>query len=242
MNIKLIIQYDGTDFCGSQVQKHQRTVQQELDSALEKLFGQKTTSVFSGRTDSGVHAKEQTVNFITDSLSVPPEKIKHPLNNLLPRDILVLSSEPVNEDFNSRFDAKKRTYRYFIRTSPELFRSKYSLFYPYEIDIDRLNSAAGLFKGRRDFTSFCSAQAEVKNYICDVTQLQFFREREEVVMEISANRFLHNMVRIIVSAFLELSRNKISENDILNMLDKKDRRLSPKTISPKGLFLWKVEY
>jgi len=242
MNIKLIIQYDGTNFCGSQVQKEQRTVQLELDSALEKLFGQKTTSVFSGRTDSGVHAKEQTVNFVTDSSSVPPERIKYPLNNLLPQDMLVLSSEPVEDGFNSRFDAKKRTYRYFIRKNPELFRSKYSLLYPYEIDIDRLNSAAGLFKGRRDFKAFCSAQAEVNNHICDVTQLHFFREKDEVVMEISSNRFLHNMVRIIVSAFLELNRNRISENDILNMFEKKNRCLSPKTISPKGLFLWKVEY
>ncbi len=243
MNIKLIIQYDGTNFCGSQVQKNQRTVQQELDSALEKLFGQKITSVFSGRTDSGVHAKAQTVNFITDSpSSVPPEKIKHPLNNMLPRDILVLSSEPVEDGFNSRFDAKKRTYRYFIRKTPELFRSKYSLFYPHEIDTDRLNSAAGLFKGRKDFTAFCSAQAEVKNHVCDVTQLHFFRENDEIVMEISANRFLHNMVRIIVSVFLELNRNRISENDILNIFEKKNRCLSPKTISPKGLFLWKVEY
>ncbi|HAQ62368.1 TPA: tRNA pseudouridine(38-40) synthase TruA [Candidatus Delongbacteria bacterium] len=242
MNIKLIIQYDGTNFCGSQVQKDQRTVQLELDSALEKLFGQKIISVFSGRTDSGVHAKEQTVNFVTDSSSVPPERIEYPLNNLLPRDILVLSSELVEDGFNSRFDAKKRTYRYFIRRKHELFRSKYSLLYPYDIDIERLNSAAELFKGRRDFKAFCSAQAEVKSHICDIKKLYFFRENDETVMEISSNRFLHNMVRIIVSAFLELNNNRISENDILNMFEKKNRSLSPKTISPKGLFLWKVEY
>ena len=242
MNIKLIIQYDGTNFCGSQVQKEQRTVQLELDSALEKLFGQKIISVFSGRTDSGVHAKEQTVNFVTDSSSVPPERIKYPLNNLLPHDMLVLSSNPVPDEFNSRFDAKKRTYRYFIRRKPELFRSKFSLLYPYDIDIDRLNSAAELFKGRRDFKAFCSAQAEVKNHICEIKKLHFFRENDETVMEISSNRFLHNMVRIIVSAFLELNNNRISENDIINMFEKKNRSLSPKTISPKGLFLWKVEY
>lgn len=242
MNIKLIIQYDGSNFCGSQVQKDQRTVQLELDSALENIFGEKIITVFSGRTDSGVHAKEQTVNFHIDSTSVPPQKIMYPLNHILPDDILVLSSETVPEEFNSRYDAKKRTYRYFIRRKPELFRNNFSLIYPYDIDVERMNSSAELFIGKKDFQAFCSMQAEVKNYICDVTQLYFFREKDEVVMEISANRFLHNMVRIIVSSFLELNKNRISENDILNMLDKKDRKLSPKTISPKGLFLWKVEY
>jgi len=242
MNIKLIIQYDGTDFCGSQVQKDQRTVQSELDSALERTFGKKMITVFSGRTDSGVHAKEQTVNFHIENTPVPPQKIMYPLNINLPPDILVLSSDPVPDDFNSRYDAKKRTYRYFIRRRPELFRNNYSLIYPYDIDVERMNSSAELFIGRKDFQAFCSMQAEVNNYICEISNLYFFRENDEVVMEISANRFLHNMVRIIVSSFLELNKNRISENDILNMLDKKDRRLSPKTISPKGLFLWKVEY
>jgi tRNA pseudouridine38-40 synthase len=242
MNIKLKIQYDGTNFCGSQVQVAQRTVQSELDSALEKLFGNKIITVFSGRTDSGVHAKEQTVNFITERSAVPPEKIMYPLNKLLPHDMLVLSSEHVADEFNSRFDAKKRTYRYFIRRHPELFRNKYSLIYPYDIDTEKLNSSAELFKGEKNFQAFCSMHAEVRNYICDIKELYFFREKDEVVMEIASNRFLQNMVRIIVSAFLELNKNRISENDIKYMFEQKDRRLSPKTISPKGLFLWKVDY
>lgn len=238
----MTIQYDGTDFCGSQIQPRERTVQQELESAIEKVFAQKITTVFSGRTDSGVHAKEQTVNFQIENPTIPSDKIIYPLNNQLPKDILVLSSEQVSDDFNSRYDAKKRTYRYFLRRKPELFRNKYSLICPYDIDIDKLNASSELFLGKKDFQGFCSAHAEVKNYICDVKQLVFFRENDEVVIEIASDRFLQNMVRIIVSTFLELNRYRISEMDILNMFEKKDRRLSPKTISPKGLFLWKVEY
>lgn len=238
----MIIQYDGTDFCGSQIQPEVRTVQLELDKAIEKVTGQKVITVFSGRTDSGVHAKEQTVNFHIDNCSIPADKIMYPLNNILPSDILVLKSENVNDDFNSRFDARKRTYRYFLRRKSELFRNRFSLIYPYDIDIEKINEAAGLFIGSKDFQAFCSAHAEVKNYICEIKQLHFFKENDEVVMEISSDRFLHNMVRIIVSVFLELNRGIISNDDILNLFEKKDRRLSPKTISPKGLFLWKVEY
>lgn len=242
MNVKLTIQYDGTDFSGSQIQPGQRTVQSELEKALEKLFGYKIKTVFSGRTDSGVHAREQTVNFDLEDVTIPPHKIFYPLNRHLPDDILVLDSEEVQRDFNSRFSAKKRTYRYFIRRKHDLFRNRYSLIYPYDIDLEKLNSACRLFLGKMDFQAFCSARSEVNNYQCDITELFFFRENDEVVMQVSANRFLHNMVRIIVSFFLELNRGRITEQEITEIIAKKDRKLSPKTISPKGLFLWKVEY
>lgn len=242
MNVKLTIQYDGTDFSGSQIQPGQRTVQSELEKALEKNFRHKIKTVFSGRTDSGVHAREQTVNFDLKDVTIPPDKIFYPLNRYLPDDILILNSEEVPEDFNSRFSAKKRTYRYFIRRKHDLFRNRYSLIYPYDIDLEKLNSACRLFLGKMDFQAFCSARSDVNNYLCDLSELFFFRENDEVVMQVSSNRFLHNMVRIIVSFFLELNRDRITENEIIDIIAKKDRKLSPKTISPKGLFLWKVEY
>lgn len=242
MNVKLTIQYDGTDFSGSQIQPGQRTVQDELENALEKLLGRRIITVFSGRTDSGVHAKEQTVNFELENITIPPDKIFYPLNRFLPRDILALDSEEVPENFNSRFSAKQRTYRYFLRRYNDLFRNRYSLIYPYDIDLDKVNSACKIFLGTKDFQAFCSARSDVKNYICEIRELFFFRENDEVVMQISANRFLHNMVRIIVSVFLELNRDRITVSEIKNIIENKDRKLSPKTISPKGLFLWKVEY
>ena len=242
MNIKMTIQYDGTDFHGSQIQPNVRTVQEELEKCLFELFGTKVLTIFSGRTDSGVHAKKQTINFKLDSTPIPPNKIIHPLNNLLPKDILALDSELVSEGFNSRFDAKKRIYRYFIRNTHDIFRNKYSLIHPHEISIDQFNNWAKIFIGKKDFQSFCSAKSEVKHYVCNITELKFFKQDDEVVMEIHANRFLHNMVRIIVSSFMELNRNDLSIDDIKTILKNKDRRNAPKTISPKGLFLWEVIY
>ncbi|MDD3044780.1 MAG: tRNA pseudouridine(38-40) synthase TruA [Candidatus Delongbacteria bacterium] len=242
MNILLKIQYDGTDFFGSQIQPLGRTVQGELETALSSLMSEKISTVFSGRTDSGVHAHEQSVNFHVSSPMIPPDKIYHPLNRLLPYDIYAISSELSDDDFNARFNAKSRTYRYFLRENHDLFRKKYSLLYPFDIDIDKMNDTAELFIGKKDFQSFCSSHAEVNNYICHISDLHFFRHDDEIVMEISSDRFLQNMVRIIVSVFLELNSNKIKKEDILDIFEKKDRRYSPKTISPSGLFLWKVEY
>ena len=104
MNIKMIIQYDGTDFHGSQIQPDIRTVQEEIEKCLFQLFNTKVLTIFSGRTDSGVHAKQQTINFKINSSPIPPDKIIHPLNNILPKDIFALSSKEVSENFNSRFD------------------------------------------------------------------------------------------------------------------------------------------
>jgi tRNA pseudouridine38-40 synthase len=242
MNIKMIIQYDGTDFHGSQIQPSVRTVQEEIQKCLFQLFGTKVLTIFSGRTDAGVHAKQQTINFKIDSSQIPADKIIHPLNNILPKDILALSSEEVSEDFNSRFAAKKRIYRYFIRNTHDIFRNRYSLIHPYKIDIDQFNIWAKIFIGEKDFQSYCSAKAEVKHYICKITELKFFQHEDEVVMEIHGNRFLHNMVRIIISSFMELNRNTLNIDDIQRILDKKDRIYAPKTMSPKGLFLWEVIY
>lgn len=242
MNIKMTIQYDGTDFHGSQIQPSVRTVQEEIEKCLFQLFNTKILTIFSGRTDSGVHAKQQTINFKIDSSKIPVDKIIHPLNNILPKDILALKSEEVSEDFNSRFAAKKRIYRYFIRSTHDIFRNRYSLIHPHEINIDQFNSWAKVFIGKKDFQSFCSAKAEVKHYVCDITELKFFQQEDEVVMEIHGNRFLHNMVRIIVSTFMELNRGNLNIDDIQQILDKKNRIYAPKTMSPKGLFLWEVIY
>lgn len=185
---------------------------------------------------------EQTVNFHSEELAIPSEKIKYPLNAHLPKDILVSSSCEVPEDFHARFSAKKRTYRYFIRRHPDLFRNRFTLAYPYDFDIEKANDAALVLIGKNDFQSFCSTHAEVDNHYCTINSLTFFRDKDEIVMEISSDRFLQNMVRIIVSVFIEFNRGSLTKDYIKSLLDKKDRNFSPKTISPKGLFLWKVEY
>jgi len=242
MNIMIKLQYDGTDFCGSQKQTDVRTVQGDIEKGLSELYRKNIKTIFSGRTDSGVHAKQQVLNFNTENSSIPPEKIIHPLNAILPDDILALSSRQVPDDFNSRFDAKKRTYKYFTRTGYNIFRKKYSCLINKDLDIDELNKFSAFFKGRKDFTSFCSSKTEVSNHICNISELYFYKDDDEFVMHISADRFLHNMVRIIMSLFVEINRGSIHPDNIRTILEKRDRSFSPKTFPPHGLFLWKVEY
>ncbi len=242
MNIRLKIQYDGTNFSGSQIQPAGRTVQGELNSALEKIYGNKISTVFSGRTDSGVHAREQIVNFSEPSNLIPPDRVSYALNGFLPYDIYAISSTSAPDSFNARFDAKLRTYRYFFRKKYDLFRNRYSLFCPFEMNKEILNRTAKLFIGQKDFKSFCSTHAEVNSHTCNVKHLLFFKKYDELVMEISSDRFLQNMVRIIASVFIEISKGRMTDEDIISIFEKRDRRSAPKTISPKGLFLWKVDY
>lgn len=241
MNIKLTIQYDGTDFCGSQFQPNQRTVQEELNKAVEKALGEKVNLIFSGRTDSGVHAMGQVVNFMTNS-NIPAEKIFHPIRKFLPNDLFILKSEEVPLEFNSRYDAKYRTYRYFIRKQQDLFRNRFSLINPHPMDCEKMNSAAQYLLGERDFQAFCSMHAEVKHYNCTIQKIGFTESDDEIVFEVTANRFLHNMVRILVSVFLSITEKKLTVDGMMKLLKDKDRRMAPKTISPKGLFLWEVGY
>lgn len=242
-NIKLVIQYLGTNFSGSQMQKKERTVQGEIEKALEIAFESKIKTTFSGRTDSGVHAKKQVINFRTIT-KIPVDKIKYFLRRFFPEDIFIISSEEVDMSFNSRFDATERNYRYYIHTNEDLFLNHRSYLYSKEIDIEKLNKVAEKYLiGKRNFKSFCASRSTVTSFICDLTVLKFHRINEtEVYLEIRANRFLHNMVRILVSLLLEINEGKLQGEDISSILEKEDRREAPKTGSPKGLYLWNVKY
>lgn len=240
-NIRLDIQYKGHYFCGSQIQPEVVTVQEELEKALEKVTGEKCKTYFSGRTDSGVHAHKQVVNFKTET-TIPSDKIMYPINQVISEGIKVVRSVEVDEDFNSRFSATYRHYRYFIRQTDDLFRSKYSLICPEHFDIKKLNSICSYFIGKHNFQSFCSKKAEVNNYICNILHIGFKKTNDEIVFEVVANRFLHNMIRIFVSVFLEVTKGRLDLPGIIKILEARDRNLAPKTISPKGLFLWDVGY
>ena len=237
----MVIQYDGTDFCGSQIQNGVRTVQGELEKAVSQAFNQEIKILFSGRTDSGVHAMEQIVNFRVNT-SMPAEKVVYPVLRFLPRDLNILSTVEVGESFHARFDAKYRIYRYFIRRESNLFRNKFSFLYDKELDLQKLKEFIPLFLGRKNFKSFCSAKAEVDNYFCDVEYIDLFEKDDEIVLEIKANRYLHNMVRIIVATFIEINSGKLAKSDIEQIFEKENRIYAPRTISPKGLFLWEIGY
>ncbi len=241
-NILLKIQYDGTNFNGSQVQKSGRTVQGVLNQAILASLKENPKLYFSGRTDSGVHAREQYLNFYTEA-TIPADKIFYAIRRFLPDDIAILSSKEVPKEFNSRFDAKKRVYRYYLTQKEDLFQRKYSLIYPYNFDLNYVNSFAKYFIGKKNFKSFCSSRCEVKHHFCEVEYLKFQRQDSNTIyLEIGANRYLQNMIRILMATFLEINQRRIDENKLLEIFAAEDRRAAPKTLSPKGLFLWKIYY
>lgn len=240
-NIKLVIEYDGTDFIGWQQQLEDRTVQGELMKALQNLSQESPTIYGAGRTDSGVHALGQVANFKTGS-SLSENSIKKGLNFYLPRDINVISAEEVGDKFHARFSAKNREYRYCIARRMKPIGRKYSWFCKYDLDLDKIKQASEHLIGGHVFSAFSKYSEEEKHYLSDVKYIEWREENEEITMEICANRFLHNMVRIIVGALVEVGRGKLQPTDIKKILKNGKRENVCFTVPPHGLFLYRINY
>ncbi len=248
-NILLSISYDGTDFCGWQRQDEQRSVQGELENALQKLFGQKINLQGSGRTDSGVHAKAQAANFLCPIDSIPDQNIPKALNNFLPRDVRVNEARSVAQDFSARFSATSRVYRYFIlpKQIPCAASSRYVWQINHAPDIKKLNEMAAVLRGELDCKTFAGAgdaSLSTNRYL----ENAFFFEEEDsfgqkkIVFEIEANAFLYRMVRSITGTLIDLDKNKKGAEDFKKILDDCDRSKAGPTAPPDGLFLWKIKF
>ncbi|MBO7122018.1 MAG: tRNA pseudouridine(38-40) synthase TruA [Treponema sp.] len=248
-NILLSISYDGTDFCGWQRQDEQRSVQGELEAALQKLFGQKINLQGSGRTDSGVHAKAQAANFLCPVDSIPDQNIPRALNNFLPRDVRVNEARSVDQDFSARFSATSRVYRYFIlpKQIPSAAFSRYVWPINHQPDIKNLNDMASVLRGELDCKTFAGAgdaSLSTKRYIDNA----FFFEEEDsfgqkkIVFEIEANAFLYRMVRSLTGTFIDFDKNKKGAADFKKSLEACDRSEAGPTAPPDGLFLWQVKF
>jgi tRNA pseudouridine38-40 synthase len=240
-NYKLIIQYDGSNYSGWQIQKNSGSVQQTISESIEVILKEKVNLIGSGRTDTGVHAIGQVANFRTETV-VDIYRFKHSLNSILPSDILVSSMEEVDFEFHSRFDAKKRTYIYLLTQTRSPFYKNYSYFYPRDIDLEKLNSLSSLFLGEKNFTSFSKKNNEIENKNCTVYN-SFWRKRGELVFfSIKASRYLHGMVRTIVGTLLNAQDKKEPENFINEIFNSENREEAFESVPAKGLFLYKVEY
>jgi tRNA pseudouridine38-40 synthase len=240
-NYKLIIQYDGSNYSGWQIQKNSGSVQQTISESIEVVLKEKVNLIGSGRTDSGVHAIGQVANFRTETVS-DIYRFKYSLSSILPSDILVSSMEEVDFEFHSRFDAKKRTYLYLLTQTRSPFYKNYSYFYPRNIDIEKLNSLSSLFLGEKNFTSFSKKNSEIENKNCTVYK-SFWRKRGELVLfSIKASRYLHGMVRTIVGTLLNAQDQKDPENFINEIFNSENREDAFESVPAKGLFLYKVEY
>ncbi len=240
-NIKLVMEYDGTDFIGWQQQLEDRTIQGELIKSLQSLSQESPTIYGAGRTDSGVHALGQVANFKTAS-SLSDDSIKNGLNFYLPKDIQVISAEEVSDKFHARFSAKSREYRYCISRRMKAIGRKYSWFCKYKLDLEKMKQASEYLIGSHVFSAFSKYNEKEKHYLSDVKYIEWHDENEEITMEISANRFLHNMVRIIVGAMIEVGRGKLQPVDIQKILKSGKRENACYTVPPHGLFLYKINY
>lgn len=240
-NIKIVLEYDGTDFCGWQYQPNLRTVQDELQRSLKKIFQKEINVIGAGRTDSGVHARAQVANFLIEK-EMAPGTIMAALNGNLPKDIRVLSSEEVELSFNSRFSAIKRHYRYHITRIERAINRNYIWCFKTYLDIDKMQQASDFLLGDQDFKSFCQEGADVKHHFCQMEKLTWEQKNETITLDIIANRFLHNMVRIIVGTMIDVGRGYTAAEKIPEILQAKDRKQSGQTAPAKGLCLEKIYY
>ncbi len=240
----MVLQYDGGDFNGFQRQRSHPSVQQAVEEAISLKLQRPVTVVAAGRTDAGVHALGQVIHFDSDSLL--PTDFHYRINSLLPDSIAALSCERVDDDFNARFSAKRKTYRYDICMSKihaPLMR-RYCHICVYDLDLDAMRAACAYLVGEHDFRSFAlSESVKEKNTVRTVYDAHI-EERDNSIISfyITGNGFLHNMVRSIVGTLIDIGRGRFSLGDMPCIIDAKDRRRAGKTVSGCGLYLVSVEY
>jgi tRNA pseudouridine38-40 synthase len=240
-NHKLIIQYDGTNYAGWQIQKNAITIQQVITDSIKVLIKEDISLIGSGRTDSGVHAIGQTANFKTRD-EIDTYRFFYSLNSLLPKDIAVREMEEVSIHFNARGDAKKRTYLYLFTKYKSPFYNKYSYFYHDKIDCDKLNYLSRFLTGKNDFTSFCRTISDTENKICNVYNIRWKESKGFVFFIIEADRYLHGMVRTIIGTLLNSFKNNLDKEYIKEIFSAKNRIAAGEAVPANGLFLYKVKY
>ena len=242
-NIKLTVAYDGTSYCGWQIQNDDDTIQGRLEKALEKLHGHPVKITGAGRTDSGVHARGQCANFITD-MAMPVEKFREALNSFLPSDIMILKSEAVSDTFHARYDATERIYKYYIlpRALSYPWLERYSLTVKSALDINRLNALVSPLVGFHSFASFASVMEDGYPMERTVSSAVFYQSHGYTVFKISADGFLRRMVRSIVGTVLELYEKGENGLALNAVLEAQDRSAAGACAPAKGLFLDQVIY
>lgn len=250
----LTIQYDGTNYKGSQRQLNATTIQSVLEAKLSKITGKKTTATFSGRTDSGVHALCQVVSFKTTSHHCPEVFLKA-LNALLPDDIQVMDCYCVPLNFHPRYMAKKKRYFYMIQTSPlkNPFVNRYLWHIKTPLNVEAMASASKHLVGCHDFKTFCASNTDVSSTIRELYKLdvEIIKELAFMSTQISgtftkisaeANGFLRHMVRNITGTIVDVGKGKLQPSNIVEILQARNRQLAGQTAPSKGLFLEKVYY
>ena len=263
-NIRLQIEYEGTNYAGWQAQNRgsgrvardsHSTIQETIEKVLEKILQEKVKVIGSGRTDAGVHALAQAANFKTNS-RLTPAKIQKALNGLLPDDIRIKKAKDADNDFHACYSARSKTYRYVILNSKvsSVFLKRYSWHIPYKLDIPLMRKEAKSLTGRRDFSSFCASGSSARTRVRTIKKI-IVKEADPaegwsayggscpvIIIEIEADGFLYNMARNIAGTLVEIGRGRFSAGSMGKILTAKDRRAAGATAPARGLFLVKVRY
>lgn len=241
--IKLTIAYDGTNYCGWQIQPNGITIEEVLNKALSKMTGEEILVIGASRTDSGVHAMGNVAVFDTET-TIPAEKIAVALNQRLPDDIVITNSEEVPLDFHPRYCDCSKTYEYHIINTriPIPTKRLTNYFVSYVLDIEKMRQAASYLVGEHDFVSFCNVRTDVENTVRTITALDILTNGDEITIRITGNGFLYNMVRIIVGTLIRVGRGFYEPEKVKEILEAKDRKAAGVTAPPHGLMLMEINY
>ncbi len=241
--IKLTIAYDGTNYCGWQIQPNGVTVEEVLNKALKKLTGEEILVIGASRTDSGVHALGNVAVFDTET-TIPADRIAMALNQRLPEDIVITKSEEVALDFHPRYCDCTKTYEYRIINTqiPIPTKRLTNYFVSYQLDLDQMRKAASYLVGEHDFVSFCNVRTDVENTVRTIYALDILQNGEEITIRITGNGFLYNMVRIIVGTLIRVGRGFYEPEKVKEILEAKDRKAAGVTAPPHGLMLVEITY
>jgi len=242
-NIKLEIEYDGKDFNGWQKQPNKLNIQGEIERAIKEITGEEVDLTASGRTDAGVHAIAQVANFKTNS-NLPIEKFAIAINSKIKQTIRIKNAEEVSERFHSRYNCKQKTYKYIINNgnhASAIYRNL-EYFVPVKLDVKEMKKAIKHFEGEHDFKGFKASGTSSKSSIREIYKTELEQDEDKIIIRLTGNGFLYNMVRIIAGTLVDVGLGKIKSEEIPEIIESKDRERAGKTLPAHGLYLEKVEY
>lgn len=236
----LEVSYKGTNYSGFQSQKNANSIQEEVEKAFAILHKEKAVLTGSSRTDAGVHALQNFFHFDFEK-SLHPQLV-YKINAILPEDIVVKSIKQVHSDAHCRFDAVSREYKYFVYRQKDPFLRDRAYYYPYKINIEKLQQAAAILTEYQDFTSFSKRNTQVKTFVCQIQRSEWFQENQCLVYNVKANRFLRGMVRALVATMLKVGRGTIDLEEFKRIVEAKDCTQASFAVPATGLFLIAVNY
>lgn len=241
--VKLTVAYDGTNYCGWQVQPNGITVQEVLNQCLSEVTGENIETIGASRTDAGVHALGNVAVFDTE-MRMPGDKFSFALNQRLPEDIRIQKSEEVDADFHPRYVKSQKTYEYRILNCrfPIPTERFYSHFTYIPLDVDKMKEAASYLIGEHDFKSFCGTGAQVKTTVRTVKEIQIEKSGDRITIRITGEGFLYNMVRIIAGTLMDIGGGLYPPEKMKEILEAKDRKKAGPTAPARGLTLMKIQY